>query len=189
MAHLALPSCDLSLCSVCLLCSCLRWPQHWKRERLELVRGNFNFKSCSLIHFRKRKKKACHFPPPCQVDVMGGPGQPQCIVYLMGSWSSQAQRGKMGKKRGSGERDVSRNNGMSYRCCWDKNDIFLQIQHPCTHARGGISGHLLLSTEQVSVESQRTKPWQLHTYGTSSDPFNISSSLWFDVGETIHKTP
>lgn len=42
--------------------------------------------------------------------------------------------------------------------------------------------------KQVSVGSQRTKPWQLLMYRASSDPLNISSSLWFDLGETIHKT-
>lgn len=49
---------------------------------------------------------------------------------------------------------------MSYRCCWDKNGVFLQIQHPSIHSHGSISSYLLLSTQQVSVESQRTKPRQ-----------------------------
>lgn len=52
-----------------------------------------------------------------------------------------------------------------------------------TRAHGGISGHLLLSADQVSVVTQRTKPWQFHMYGANSHPLNISSSLWFDLGD------
>lgn len=107
MAHLALPSCDLSLCAACLLCSYLRWPHNWKREKpeLEILLQKGDNGGEAYEHLPVTSLLPARWMRPGHSHIPDG-----FLIFL----ASEGRNGE--EKRLSWERHV-KNNGMSYCSC------------------------------------------------------------------------